>query len=346
MGVLGAFTHGSSIVFPSSQFNANLILDSIESEHCTVLYGVPTMFLVELEANKKRRRNMSSLKKALAAGSLVPQTVMNRLKQEMNLETVLIAYGMTETSPVSFGTGFDDPAECRLNSVGTVFPHTRAKIIDLEGNIVPRGVRGEICTSGYGLQKGYLKNPEKTAEAMRSDPDGVLWMHTGDEGIIDDQGYCRVTGRIKDTIIRGKWNMAHARLLIVCQLYESNKQTAGGENIMPTEIEERLLAHECVVEASVVGLPDEKYGEVVACFLRQEETYARPDNADISGWVQQTLGRHKAPKHVYWIGDAGVGQDFPKTGSGKHQKHILRDIGTRLLGYAAKGKTGVVRARL
>lgn len=216
MGLLGAFTHGSSIVFPSSQFNADLILDSIESERCTVLYGVPTMFVVELEANKKRKRNTSSLKKALAAGSLVPQAVMDRIKREINLDTVLIAYGMTETSPVTFGTGFDDPAEYRLTSVGTVFPHTSAKIIDSKGNIVHRGVRGEICTSGYALQKGYLNNPQKTAEAMRTDRDGVLWMHTGDEGVIDQNGYCRVTGRIKDTIIRGK-AMAISSARAICR---------------------------------------------------------------------------------------------------------------------------------
>ncbi|KID95636.1 long-chain fatty-acid-CoA ligase, partial [Metarhizium majus ARSEF 297] len=322
MGVLGAFTHGSSIVFPSAQFNADLILDSIQLESCTVLYGVPTMFLVELEVNKRRKRDTSSLQKALAAGALVPQAVVRRLKHEMNLETVLIAYGMTETSPVTFGTGFEDPIEQRLTSVGTVFPHTGAKIVDSRGRIVPRGVCGEICTSGYALQKGYLKNAEKTAEAMRADSDGVVWMHTGDEGVIDEQGYCRVTGRIKDMIIR------------------------GGENIMPTEIEERLLAHACVVEASVIGLPDERYGEAVACFLRQKEACARPDDAGIARWVQQTLGRHKAPRYVYWIGDPGVGHDFPKTGSGKHQKHILRDIGARLLRANPVGTGNSLRARL
>ncbi|QLI67972.1 Acyl-CoA ligase sidI [Metarhizium brunneum] len=322
MGVLGAFTHGSSIVFPSAQFNADLVLDSIESESCTVLYGVPTMFLVELEVNKRRKRDTSSLQKALAAGALVPQAVVRRLKHEMNLETVLIAYGMTETSPVTFGTRFEDPIEQRLTSVGTVFPHTGAKIVDSRGRIVPRGVRGEICTSGYALQKEYLKNAEKTAEVMRADSDGVVWMHTGDEGVIDEQGYCRVTGRIKDMIIR------------------------GGENIMPTEIEERLLAHACVVEASVIGLPDERYGEAVACFLRQKEACARPDDAGIARWVQQTLGRHKAPRYVYWIGDPGVGHDFPKTGSGKHQKHILRDIGRRLLRANPVGTGNSLRARL
>jgi acyl-CoA synthetase (AMP-forming)/AMP-acid ligase II len=218
MGVLGALTHGSSLVFPSSQFNADLILDSVEFEKCTVLYGVPTMFLVELEANKRRKRNTSSLKTALAAGSLVPQAVMKRMREEMNLENVLIAYGMTETSPVTFATGFEDPLEYRLTSVGTVFPHTKAKIIDSEGNIVPRGVRGEICTSGYGLQKGYLNNPEKTAEAMRPDSDGVLWMHTGDEGVIDHLGYCRVTGRIKDTIIRGMLNTIWTPQSFPCKL--------------------------------------------------------------------------------------------------------------------------------
>lgn len=208
MGFLGAFTHGSSIVFPAPRFDPDLVLDAIEAERCTVLYGVPTMFLSELNANTKRQRDLTSVKKGMAAGSLVPRALMDRLEQEMGIETVLIAYGMTETSPVTLATTLGCPPEHRLDSVGTVLPHTSAKIIDSAGKIVPRGTRGEICTSGYALQQGYLDNLEKTNEVMKRDSNGILWMHTGDEGVFDKDGYCRVTGRIKDMIIRGKLTRA------------------------------------------------------------------------------------------------------------------------------------------
>lgn len=204
MGFLGAFTHGSSIVFPSDQFDANLVLDAIVAEKCTALLGVPTMFVAELEANRFKRYKISSVRTGLAAGAPVPLAVMNKLEAEMGIKGMLIAYGMTETSPVTFMTSLSDSQERRLKTVGTAMPHTGAKIIDKHGRIVPRGVRGEICTSGYALQKGYWKNEEKTNEVMKRDEHGVLWMHTGDEGTIDEAGYCAVTGRIKDIIIRGK----------------------------------------------------------------------------------------------------------------------------------------------
>lgn len=203
MGFLGAYTHGSTVVFPSQTFEADAVLDAVEAERCTSILGVPTMFVAELEALSKRRRRLDSLKKALAAGSLVLPAVMRRMEQDMNIKDVIIAYGMTETSPVTFATNLDDSIDRRLNTVGTVLPHTGAKIVGLDGEIVPRGVAGEICTSGFALQKGYLNNESKTREAMRPDADGVLWMHTGDEGVIDSEGYCRITGRIKDMVIRG-----------------------------------------------------------------------------------------------------------------------------------------------
>lgn len=204
MGFLGSFTHGSSVVFPALRFDPDSVLDAIEAERCTVLYGVPTMLLTELDANTKRRRDLRSLKRGLASGSPVPQALMNRLEKEMGIQTIVIAYGMTETSPVTMATTIGCPPQHRLDSVGTVLPHTSAKIIDSNGQVVPRGTRGEICTSGYALQQGYLDSPEKTNEAMKLDADGILWMHSGDEGVIDKDGYCRVTGRIKDMIIRGR----------------------------------------------------------------------------------------------------------------------------------------------
>lgn len=205
MGFLACLIHGCTIVYPSDHFDANLVLDSIVDEKCTALYGVPTMFIAELEASQTRKRNIQSLRKGLAAGSTVPLTLMNKLKDQMGIETMLIAYGMTETSPVTFMSKFEDPVEMRVATVGRVMPHTSAKIVDKMGRVVGKGERGELCTSGYVLQRGYLDDEAKTNEVMIRDEDGVVWMHTGDEGMIDDLGYCHITGRIKDIIIRGKF---------------------------------------------------------------------------------------------------------------------------------------------
>ncbi|KAK5285760.1 hypothetical protein LTR80_010459 [Exophiala xenobiotica] len=308
MGFLGSVTHGSTIVFPCDQFDAHLVLDALYEEKCTALYGVPTMFIAEIEANQKKKYKITSVRTGVAAGSSVPAPVMKRLEQEFGVKGMLIAYGMTETSPVTFITSLDDSDERRTKTVGRVLPHTAAKVVDREGETVPRGTPGELCTSGYALQKGYYNNPEKTNEVMRRDDEGVLWMHTGDECVIDDDGYCTVTGRIKDMIIR------------------------GGENIFPLEIEERILEHPAVDDVSIVAIKDERYGEEVAAFLAVKKgIITRPNAREINQWVRKTLGSHKAPKHVFWIGDADVGNDFPKTGSGKHQKHILRLIGDRLV---------------
>jgi long-chain acyl-CoA synthetase len=205
MGFLGSVTHGSTIVFPCDQFDAHLVLDALYEEKCTALYGVPTMFIAEIEANQKKKYKITSVRTGVAAGSSVPAPVMKRLEQEFDVKGMLIAYGMTETSPVTFITSPDDSDERRTKTVGRVLPHTAAKVVDREGEIVPRGTPGELCTSGYALQKGYYNNPEKTNEVMRRDDEGVLWMHTGDECVIDDDGYCTVTGRIKDMIIRGTY---------------------------------------------------------------------------------------------------------------------------------------------
>jgi acyl-CoA synthetase (AMP-forming)/AMP-acid ligase II len=334
MGFLDAFTRGCAIVFPSQQFDAGLVVDAVDAERCTVILGVPTMFGAELDALARKGRRLTSLTRALASGAPVPASMVKRLNEEMGIQSVLICYGMTETSPVTFATTVDDPYERRLTTVGRVLPHTKAKVVDLDGNVVPCGVQGEICTSGYALQRGYLKNVVKTDEVMRRDSEGRLWMHTGDKGVIDSEGYCRITGRIKDMIIRGKLHpqCRRDRQLTTARL--------GGENIAPAEIEERLLSHESIVEAAVVGAPDPKYGEKVVAFVKQAEGASRPCDADVVAWVRQALARHKSPAHTLWIGDDGVGDDFPKTASGKHQKHILRDIAVALL------RPSVERARL
>ena len=203
MGFLSSFFHGSTCVFPSDDFNAERVVDALVHERCTALLSVPTMFYAELEVLARRKAKISTLRTGLAAGSAVPSALMGRLRDEMGVNGILIAYGMTETSPVTFMPSLDDPEDKRLRSLGKVLPHTSAKIIDRNGNIVARNTKGELCTSGYPLQKGYYNNEDKTREAMIRDGDGVLWMHTGDECYMDDQDYCYITGRFKDIIIRG-----------------------------------------------------------------------------------------------------------------------------------------------
>jgi mevalonyl-CoA ligase len=204
MGFLAGIIQGATVVFPSDHFNPDAVLESVWKYQCTTLLGVPTMFIAELEALQSRKESINTVQKGLIAGSTISHTLIGRLNKGMGLKYMAIAYGMTETAPVSFMSATDDALDRRTESVGRIMPHTQAKVIDSSGNTVKRGVRGELCVSGYGLQKGYLNNESKTMEVMKRDKEGVLWMHSGDECIIDNDGYCRVTGRIKDIIIRGK----------------------------------------------------------------------------------------------------------------------------------------------
>lgn len=212
MGFLASFFHGASIVFPSDVFDANATLDALYHERCTALLGVPTMFIAELDALKSRSQSSAQgsnghnlcVTKGLAAGSTVPPPLLRRLEAEMGLKGILIAYGMTETSPVTFMMGFDDPPQRLVKGLGKVMPHTSAKVVNSHGKIVKRGEKGEIWTSGYALMKGYLNNEEKSKEVLIKDEEGRVWMRTGDECVIDEEGYCEITGRIKDLIIRGR----------------------------------------------------------------------------------------------------------------------------------------------
>ncbi|KAM0426410.1 hypothetical protein ACHAPT_008457 [Fusarium lateritium] len=316
MGFLASFCYGSTVVFPSDIFNAQKVIDAVVGEKATALLGVPTMFISELDVLEKNPVSISTIRTGLAAGSPVPKVLMEKLRKRMNIQGMLIAYGMTETSPVTFITSLDDSEEKMHNSIGRVFPHTGAKVIDADGNIIPIGARGEICTSGFALQKGYWQDEEKTQEAMRVDENGIRWMHTGDEGYIDEQGYGHITGRIKDIIIR------------------------GGENISPNDIENRLLSHPHIAESCVVGLEDYKYGEVVSCFLKAScHPPQRPSDDHVRSWVREHLGRVKSPEHIFWMGDKEVGSDLPKTGSGKYQKHLIRDIGNAILKRKRVGMT-------
>jgi acyl-CoA synthetase (AMP-forming)/AMP-acid ligase II len=337
LGFLNAFTHGSAIVFPSDTFDAERVIDAVVQEKATALLGVPTMFVAELEVCDARKLEITTVRTGLAAGSPVSETLLSRLEDRFGVKGMLIAYGMTETSPVTFMTSLEDPKDKAMTSLGRVLPHTSAKIIDENGVIVPRGKSGELCTSGYGLQKGYFNNEAKTKEAMQWDADGRLWMHTGDQCYLDTEGYCHISGRIKDIIIRGESSSIHS-------FSPHANKAAGGENMFPLEIEERLLLHPAISEASVVGVADQKYGQVVGSFLKLAIGHIKPLDQEVRDWVRAELSWHKAPQHVFWVGDHGVCPDFPKTASGKHQKHLMAEIAnTKLFGSSPTSKQLPVR---
>lgn len=208
IGFLTSLCHGTKIVFPAETFDASAAADTLVKEKATALLGVPSMFLAILEELRKTPRRVDTVRTGMAGGSAVSPVLIRRLEQEMGLPHMLSAYGMTETGPVTFSTSVEDTRNNILDTVGQVLPHFAAKIVDGEDNIVARGTRGHICTSGYGLQQGYWKDEAQTAQAMRADADGVVWMYTGDEGFLDEAGYMHITGRIKDIIIRGRSTLA------------------------------------------------------------------------------------------------------------------------------------------
>lgn len=239
--------------------------------------------------------------------------------------------GLTEASPTCFNAFTTDSIHTRLTTVGKVLPHARAKIIDKQGNIVPVGQRGELCIAGYQLTKGYWHNPEKTAEMLVTDANGVTWLKTGDEASFNEQGYCTITGRFKDIIIRGASKLPSANYStrptsLMCTI------PPGGENIYPLEIEERLTAHPRIELASVIGIPDQKYGEAVGAFIALAAgDGARPSDEDLRAWTRETLGRHKAPTYIFVFGEEGVSSTVPVTGSGKVRKVDLRQAAERVL---------------
>ncbi|KAK6504316.1 hypothetical protein TWF506_002519 [Arthrobotrys conoides] len=310
LGYSACMTHGSAIVFPSEAFDPKKTLESVQAERATALYGVPTMYIACLELlkhEKVKREGFERLRTGIAAGSTIPIELMKRLHRELNLTDLTICYGMTETSPVSVMTFPDDPIDKRTSTVGRVMPHTQAKIVDIHDRtkILPIGEKGELATAGYLLQKFYWNDPERTAEVMIHDEEGVRWMFTGDEAEMDEEGYIKITGRIKDLIIR------------------------GGENIHPLDIENALFEHPAVAEVSVVGVPDEKYGECVAAFIGPSE--GKEINEDeVKEWVRGKLARHLVPRYVFWIEDLEGGV-LPKTASGKIQKFKLVEEGKRML---------------
>ncbi|PYI19461.1 AMP-binding enzyme [Aspergillus japonicus CBS 114.51] len=310
LGYMATGTHGSAIVFPTESFNAKAALKAVQEERCTALYGVPTMFLEELnllESGEVSPEGFQYLRTGIAAGSSIPAELMKKLHKVLNLTELTICYGMTETSPVSAMTTTDDPIDKRIHTVGTLLPHVEAKVVDLADHrkVVPVGVRGELAVSGYLLMKEYWNDPEKTAEVMIPDENGKVWMHTGDEATICPDGYITITGRVKDLIIR------------------------GGENIHPLEVENCLLAYPGVLNVSVVGVPDERYGEAVAAFIIHRDVDGEDAKEEkVKKYVNETLSNHLVPKYVFFLPSS---ESFPKTASGKVQKFMLREIAVKRL---------------
>ncbi|KAK8123908.1 Acyl-CoA ligase sidI [Apiospora kogelbergensis] len=313
LGLMAVVTHGAKIVFPEEVFDAPAVLRALADERCTAVHGVPamfdTLFALPLPADFRAR---ARLRTGIVAGAPVPRYLMERMVERFGMTEFTSSYGLTEASPTCFNAFTDDAIDRRLTTVGTLMPHARAKIVDHDGRVVPLGVRGELCISGYQLQAGYWNNSDKTSEVMVRDEAGTLWLHTGDEAVFDDQGYCTITGRFKDIIIR------------------------GGENIYPLEIEERLMAHPAITKAIVTGLKDAHYGETVAAFLQAAEGKPTPTDGEMRDWVRQKLGKHKAPAHVFWLGQDGVPLDVPLTGSGKIQKFKMARLGEEVLAKKTK----------
>jgi fatty-acyl-CoA synthase len=290
MGVLGCATHGAAMVFPGEAFEPGAVLEAISAEKCTALYGVPTMFIAELDQPQFRDYDLSSLRTGVMAGAPCPVEVMKRVIADMHMTEVTIAYGMTETSPVSFQSRSDDSIERRVSTVGRIHPHLEVKIIDTEGRVVPRGERGELLTRGYSVMTGYWDDAEKTRQSV----DEQGWMHTGDLAILDAEGYCNITGRVKDLIIR------------------------GGENISPREVEEFLYRHPQVQDVQVFGIPDQRYGEVVCAWIKLKG--GAPCDADIiRAFCRDQIAHFKVPQHIRFV------EQFPMTVTGKIQKFVMRE---------------------
>ncbi|WP_193044177.1 AMP-binding protein [Mycolicibacterium baixiangningiae] len=299
MGNLGCTTHGATMVIPAPGFDPGLTLAAIEKERCTGVYGVPTMFIAMLSHPDFGRTDVSSLRTGIMAGSVCPVEVMKRCVNEMHMTEVAIAYGMTETSPVSCQTLIDDDLERRTASIGRAHPHVEVKIVyPATGETVERGEPGEFCTRGYSVMLGYWNDEDKTAQAI--DPEG--WMHTGDLAVMREDGYCNVVGRIKDMVIR------------------------GGENIYPREVEEFLYTHPDIEDAQVIGVPDEKYGEEICAWIRMKP--GRPPlTADaVREFACGKLAHYKIPRYVH------VADEFPMTVTGKVRKVDMRAESVRLLG--------------
>ena len=299
MGNLGSTTHGSTIVIPAPSFDPVATLEAVEQERCTSLYGVPTMFIAELGLEGFSGYDLASLRTGIMAGSPCPVEVMKRVINEMHMTDVAIAYGMTETSPVSTQTRADDDLDRRTATVGRAMPHVEIKVVDpATGLVVARGEPGEFCTRGYSVMLGYWDEPAKTAEAI----DEGRWMHTGDLAVMRDDGYVNIVGRIKDMVIR------------------------GGENIYPREVEEFLYSHPDIEDVAVIGVPDERYGEEIMAWVRLKPGAPVMDAAALRKFCEGRIAHHKIPRYVR------VSESLPMTVTGKIRKVEMRDISIAELG--------------
>ncbi|MFG1859201.1 AMP-binding protein [Actinomadura geliboluensis] len=299
MGNLAATSHGACVVIPAPAFDPKATLEAVAAERCTSLYGVPTMFIAVLNEPSLDALDLSTLRTGIMAGSPCPVEVMKQVIERLGMGEVAICYGMTETSPVSTQTRAGDSLDRRVSTVGTVLPHLEIKIIDPEtGVTVPRGVPGEFCTRGYSVMLGYWEEPDKTAEAI----DAARWMHTGDLAVMDDAGYVNITGRIKDMVIR------------------------GGENIYPREIEEFLYTHPDIVDAQVIGVPDEKYGEELMAWVRLREGVPGMTAGELRAFCEGKLAHYKIPRYVHVV------EEFPMTVTGKIRKVQMRAEAVDILG--------------
>ncbi|WP_447591572.1 AMP-binding protein [Aquipseudomonas campi] len=291
MGNLGCLTHGSTMIYPSDAFDPLTTLTAVTEEKATILYGVPTMFIAELDHPLRETFDLSSLRSGIMAGATCPIEVMRQVIRDMHMSEVQIAYGMTETSPVSLQTGADDELELRVTTVGRTQPHLESKIVDSEGRIVPRGQIGELCTRGYSVMLGYWQNPQATREAI----DAGRWMHTGDLASMDENGYVSIVGRSKDMIIR------------------------GGENIYPRELEEFFFTHSAVSDIQVIGIPDSKYGEEIVAWIKLHPGHQVTED-ELRSWAKARIAHFKVPRYMRFV------DDFPMTVTGKIQKFRMREI--------------------
>jgi fatty-acyl-CoA synthase len=298
MGNLGCTTHGACMVLPEAAFEPRSVLETVEAERCTSLYGVPTMFIAELALPSFGDYDLTSLRTGIMAGSPCPVEVMRKVIERMHMDQVTICYGMTETSPVSTQTTADDPLERRVATVGRVHPHVEIKIVDpIDGRVVPRGQPGELLTRGYSVMLGYWNDPERTAEAI----DRARWMHTGDLATMDEEGYVNIVGRSKDMIIR------------------------GGENVYPREIEEFLHTHPDVSDVAVIGVPDERYGEEIMAWVQLRQGAAASGDV-LKDFCKGKIAHYKVPRYVKVV------DEFPMTITGKVQKYKMREMAIQELG--------------
>jgi fatty-acyl-CoA synthase len=298
LGNLACVTHGATMVLPAPHFSPGPTLQSVEQERCTALHGVPTMFIAELDHPEFHKFNLSSLRTGIMAGAPCPVEVMKRVMTEMHCHEITIACGMTETSPVANMTEVDDPLEVRVGTVGKVMPHQEQKIIaSSSGRILPRGQQGELCYRGYHVMRGYYNHPEGTRQTI----DDAGWLHSGDLAVMDERGYVRITGRLKDMICR------------------------GGEKIFPREVEEFLFTHPRITEAYVIGVPDAYYGEQVVAWVKCKEGQTLTQE-ELQTFCRGQIMDYKIPRHVKFV------TEFPTTVTGKVQKFRMREISTKELG--------------